>query len=94
MKEKAIGEAINLGSAKEHRVIDMAQIVNELTGNRAGVQQTQRRDWDAKPQLLSSIDKARKLIGYEPHVSFEDGLREVHNWFMVNWENIVKSAQF
>ena len=94
VKEKAIGEAINLGSAKEHRVIDMAQIVNELTGNRAGVQQTQRRDWDAKPQLLSSIDKARKLIGYEPHVSFEDGLREVHNWFMVNWENIVKSAQF
>jgi len=94
VNEKAIGEAINLGSAKEHRVIDMAQIVNELTGNRAGVQQTQRRDWDAKPQLLSSIDKARKLIGYEPHVSFEDGLREVHNWFMVNWENIVKSAQF
>jgi len=30
-KEKAVGEALNLGSSKEHRVIDMANMVNELT---------------------------------------------------------------
>ena len=32
IKEEAVGEAINLGSGKEHRVIDMANMVNELTG--------------------------------------------------------------
>lgn len=25
---------------------------------------------------------------------FEVGLREVHKWFMINQDNIVKSAQF
>ena len=32
LKEAAVGEAVNLGSGKEHRVIDMANRVNELTG--------------------------------------------------------------
>ncbi len=31
--EEAVGEAINLGSATETRVIDMANMVNGLTGN-------------------------------------------------------------
>jgi nucleoside-diphosphate-sugar epimerase len=36
IKEEAVGEAINLGSGKEHRVIDMANMVNELTGQTLG----------------------------------------------------------
>ena len=31
IKEETVGEAINLGSGKEHRVIDLANTVNELT---------------------------------------------------------------
>ena len=94
VKEEAVGEAINLGSGVEHRVINLALIVNELTENSAGIQRTDRRNWDAKPQLLSSIDKAKKLLGYQPHVTFGDGLRNVHEWFVANWENIEKSAEF
>lgn len=94
VKEEAVGEAINLGSGTEQRVIDMARIVNELTGNVSRTQYTRRRDWDAKPQLLSSIDKAKRLLGYQPRVAFRDGLGKVHEWFVENWENIEKSAQF
>ena len=32
IKEEAVGEAINLGSGKVHRVIDLANMVNELAG--------------------------------------------------------------
>jgi nucleoside-diphosphate-sugar epimerase len=35
-KEEAVGEAINLGSGKEHRVIDMTNRVNELAGQTLG----------------------------------------------------------
>ena len=31
IKEEAVGEAINLGSGEEHKVIDLANMVNELT---------------------------------------------------------------
>lgn len=92
--EEAIGEAINLGSGAETRVIDMANMVNELTGNTEGIAYAARRDWDAKTRLLSSIDKARKILDYEPKTSFKDGLKRTHSWFDNNWENIELFAEF
>jgi nucleoside-diphosphate-sugar epimerase len=56
IKEEAVGEAINLGSGKEHRVIDMANMVNALTGNEAGIRYVERRDWDVKTRLLLRQD--------------------------------------
>jgi len=92
--EEAIGEAFNLGSAKEHRVIDMANMVNKLTENNAGIVFAERRDWDVKCRLLSSVEKARKILGYQPKMAFEDGLMNVHQWFTGNWDDIQKSAEF
>ena len=94
IREEAVGEAINLGSGEEHRVIDLANRVNALTGNGAGVMHVEMRDWDVKHRLLSSIDKAKKLLGYEPQMGFEAGLDKVQAWFVENWENIDRSAEF
>lgn len=94
LEEKAIGEAINLGSSKEHRVLEMAEMVNRLTGNKAGIKFTERRDWDVKNRLLSCTDKARNILGYEPQTTFEAGLEATNKWFVDNWEQIKKSAEF
>lgn len=94
IKEEAIGEAINLGSGKEHRVIDMANIVNKLTGNDSGIVYIERRNWDVKHRLLSSIGKAQKILDYKPQIGFEDGLKNVQKWFNDNWDNINKDAEF
>ena len=94
IKEEAIGEAFNLGSAKEHRVIDMANMVNKLTGNEAGILFAERRNWDVKCRLLSSVDKAKRLLGYEPQMEFEDGLKNVHRWFAENWDDIEGCVDF
>jgi len=94
IKEEAIGEAFNLGSAKEHRVIDMANMVNKLAGNDAGVVFTERRNWDVKCRLLSSVDKAKRVLGYTPQMKFEDGLINVCQWFSNDCDNIQKTAEF
>jgi nucleoside-diphosphate-sugar epimerase len=94
IREEAIGEAINLGSGVEYRVVDMARRVNDIAGNEAGIEYTERRDWDAKTRLLSSIEKAKMLLDYKPQMEFEDGLKNVHEWFARNWENVEKSAEF
>jgi len=47
---------INLGSGKEHRVIDMANMVNELTSNEAGIKYVERRDWDVEDGLKKVHD--------------------------------------
>jgi len=91
---EAVGEAINLASGVETRVIDAATGVNELTGNEAGVVYVERRKWDTKSRLLASIDKARQLIGYEPKTEFRKGLANTVQWFRVNWDKIQASARF
>ena len=75
-------------------MIDMAKMVNELAGNDAGVIYVERRDWDVKTRLLSSVGKAKQLLGYEPQTSFEQGLRKVHEWFVANWADLTTSAEF
>jgi nucleoside-diphosphate-sugar epimerase len=92
--EGAIGEAINLGSGKETKVIDMAGMVNEITGNKSGIKYIERRNWDVKKRLLSSIDKAKKLLNYEPKTDFREGVEAVYKWFVENKDNIEKSAEF
>jgi nucleoside-diphosphate-sugar epimerase len=94
IREEAIGEAFNLGASKEQRVIDMANTVNKLTGNKAGNIYKERRDWDVKTRLLSCITKADKKLGYKPKMKFEDGLKETYRWFVENWDNIARSAEF
>lgn len=37
------------------------------------------------PHSLASVDKARRLLGYDPQFSMRDGLREAVKWY---WENL------
>ncbi len=92
--EEAVGEEFNLGSATETRVIDLANSINRITGNTAGVRFVGRRKWDNKTRLLSCVDKAGELIGYRPSTPIEVGLRKTVQWFEENWERIEASARF
>jgi UDP-glucose 4-epimerase len=82
--DEAVGEAINLGSGVETKVVDMAHLVNDLTGNPNGIKFTKRRNWDVKKQLLSSIDKAEHILDYKPKTRFDDGVKHLYHWFEEN----------
>lgn len=92
--EKAIGQEFNLASGKETRIIDLANMINEAVGNKAGINYIPKRKWDTKSRLLASVDKARTLIGYEPKTDFRDGLKSAIDWFRANWSDIDDSASF
>lgn len=92
--ELIIGKEFNLASGKEIKIIDLANMINEAVGNKAGINFVLRRKWDTKSRLLASVDRAKSLIGYEPKTEFEEGLMNTISWFKENWENIEKSASF
>ncbi|MFB3905239.1 MAG: NAD-dependent epimerase/dehydratase family protein [Acidobacteriota bacterium] len=91
---QAIGQEFNLASGEETRIIDLAEMVNRVTGNQAGIRFLERRKWDTKPRLLASIDRARALIGYSPQTPFNQGLAHTAQWFRDNWDRIEASARF
>jgi nucleoside-diphosphate-sugar epimerase len=92
--DRAVGQEFNLASGRETRIVDLAHMVNEATGNAAGIRFVGRRKWDTKSRLLASIDHARELIGYEPKASFEEGLQRTIQWFRDRWEQIEATARF
>jgi len=92
--EEAIGEAFNVATGKETKIIDLAKMINELTGNPAGITFKPKRDWDRSIRRRASIEKARKILGYEPKVEIKEGLRKTVEWFKENWEQIEKYAKF
>ena len=93
IREEAIGQA-DIASAAETEIVEMANTVNELTGNKAGLLYTDRRKWDTKSRLVASVDRARELLGYDPKTDFAAGLRYTIRWFEENWEAIQRDAEF
>jgi UDP-glucose 4-epimerase len=74
------GEVINIGPDEEFvTVLDLAKLIAQLLGVEPTFQFLPPR-----PQEVSlancSAAKARALLGYEPRVSLEDGLREMIDW--------------
>ncbi|MEW6048546.1 MAG: NAD-dependent epimerase/dehydratase family protein [Bacillota bacterium] len=90
----AVGREYNLSGDAEIRILDLADMVNRLTGNTAGVRHLPRRKWDTKTRIKASIERARQELGYEPKVPFEEGLRRTVQWFRDNWDRIVQAASF
>ncbi len=90
---QAVGEAINLASGKETKIIDLAESINTVLGNKEIIF-SEKRKWDNSIRRRASIDKARKILGYNPEVEFSTGLEKTINWIKQNFTKIEHSVKF
>lgn len=79
--KNAIGEILNIGAGKEIKIKYMAELINRISANKAGIRFVKRRKWDGITRRVADISKAKRLIGYYPKVSFEDGIKRTFLWF-------------
>ncbi|MEM2103435.1 MAG: NAD-dependent epimerase/dehydratase family protein [Candidatus Bathyarchaeia archaeon] len=91
--EAAVGEAVNLASETETRVIDLAKWINELAGNDAGIAFKPRRDWDKVFRRRASIEKAKRILGYQPKTSIREGLKRTYEWILENKKRIEENVK-
>ena len=91
---EAVGEAINLASDTETRIMDLANLINRLLGSESGVKFVKRRNWDRIIRRRASIGKARKVLGYNPKTDIEAGVQKTIDWFLENRDKIEASARF
>lgn len=76
----ASGQVINVATGTRISLNRLFHVMRDLTGSRVEVQYGPLRHGDVKDSL-ADIAKARTLLGYEPTVSFEDGLRQTIDWY-------------
>src|SRR5580700_9269510 len=74
------GTPVNLGTMERVRVIDAVNMVLELTGQEAEIKFL--RDMPTGPlNRVADNSRARQLLGWEPMVSFREGLRRTIDWY-------------
>lgn len=79
-REEALGEVINLGNNKEFTILELAEIIIEMTNSNSEItfhplpiDDPQRRSPD--------LTKAKKLLDWEPTTPLKEGLGRTIVWF-------------
>jgi NAD dependent epimerase/dehydratase len=82
-----VGETINIGSNFEISIGDIAQKVLSILGMEKQVSQDEKRVRPPRSEverLWCDNTKAKKLLGWQPDMSFEKGLRKTIEWISRN----------
>ena len=87
--EKGLGQPINLGSGEGVSIKKLVEIVvSNMKTKPEVVWDTSKPAGDKK--RLMDITRAKTLLGFEPAVSIEDGIKEVMEWYEGNKDIIGK----
>jgi UDP-glucose 4-epimerase len=82
------GGVYNLASGTETTIRELAELINELTGNPTPIALTPARDWDHSGQRYGDPSKSRAEIGFEATMPLREGLERTIEWMRENREFI------
>jgi nucleoside-diphosphate-sugar epimerase len=80
----APGSVYNLASGVETRIRDLAELVNRVTGNAAGVSHLPKRPWDNSISRYGSTTKALRELSFSAKTRLEDGIPKTVAWTQAN----------
>lgn len=73
---------VNLGNPNEMTIEQFAKSINDIVGNRAGIRYVAEARSDRDPQRRQpDIARAARILGWEPSVDLEHGLRKTIPYF-------------
>ena len=82
-KEKSRGKIINLGSGKDMTMNSLLRSICDYMGYTGEWEHREERISDVR-NLCANIDRARVVLGFEPQMKFEDGIKETLDWYKNN----------
>jgi len=75
------GQTLNLGSAKEITIVELAAKVSQVAGqNVANIVYEDERPGDVM-RLYSNSDRVKALTGFEPKIGLIEGLTRLKDWY-------------
>ena len=78
------GGTYNIASGQETTILDLALLINELTGNPTPIGNAEKRAWDRSGKRFGATEGAKSALGFEACVGLEDGLRLTIDWTRKN----------
>jgi nucleoside-diphosphate-sugar epimerase len=80
------GQIINIGTKKTWRMEDTLNLIKKQTKTEEKeviIDENRLRPNDVN-LLVTDNTKAKKLLGWEPHTTFQEGLRKTIQWYLKN----------
>ena len=75
-------QPVNIGNPHEMTILQFAELVNELTGNTAGIIYKSQERIQGDPQTRRpDITRARTILNWEPRVELREGLKKTIEHF-------------
>ncbi|MGI9139528.1 MAG: NAD-dependent epimerase/dehydratase family protein [Gemmatimonadaceae bacterium] len=81
--ERLDSRAFNVGTMVGTSMRDIAALLQAAAGTDLPVELVRARVGEQQESFVS-IDKARKVLGWEPQVSLKDGLAVTYEWYVAN----------
>jgi len=79
-EEAAVGKALNVGSGRAVTVREVAETLARVLGSEVELEVTGKYRVGDIRNCWADISLAREVLGYEPAVSFEQGMEELVGW--------------
>jgi UDP-glucuronate 4-epimerase len=73
-------EVINLGRGQPVLLADFVRLFENLCGKHSNLEPAPMPPSDV-PSTCADIGKAKRLLGYEPHISVEQGVTAFWQWY-------------
>lgn len=80
LNKKLNGECINIAHGKRTSLREVKHLIEKYTGRTLKLQKRKPRVGDIK-HLQADISKAHHILGYQPTINFENGLKKTIEWF-------------
>lgn len=83
-RKKAIGQVFNIGNPKGNTtILSLAEKIVQLTGSQSRIIHVPKR-YDDVELRIPDIQKAKQLLGFEPKVDLNEGLKRTIEWYKKN----------
>jgi dTDP-glucose 4,6-dehydratase len=80
LMQSSVNDPVNIGNPRELTLLELAKLVLRLSGSRSEIVFRPLPTDDPKVRQ-PDIGRARRLLGWEPRVDLEEGLRRTLEWY-------------
>lgn len=85
--EKFSGESLNVAHGESHSLIEVKNILEQISGKKLALENKPERIGDVK-HTLADITETKKIIGYSPKIDFEIQVNTMMDWYKHSYHSL------